>query len=186
MGQICGGMAFLEWEGLAHGDLRPENILVDKQGNLRIHDLGSALAIGSRLPAGTEPFARMLAKKEGRGYGIADAVTENFAIGSVMYSIIRGHYPHADEKDFPTLMNMLREKKFPPLTDLVEDEIISMCWNGGYQSVRELEQIFRDMEDGTEWYSFRGEDEDEDWIKEREKECVEWVESGGLSSVLSK
>ncbi len=98
MGQICGGAAFLEREGLAHGDLRPDNILVDQKGNLRIHDLGSALAVGDFLPVGTEPFARLLIGDDDKGAGTyceAGAASENFAIGSILYSLTRGHYPYA-------------------------------------------------------------------------------------------
>ncbi len=181
MGQICGGATFLEPQSLAHGDLRPDNILVDQHGNLRIHDLGSALAIGDFLPTGTEPFARMLIKIEGRGYGQAGAITENFAIGSTIYSIKRGHYPYADEKNRQNLRNMLKNKQFPPLTDSVEDGIISTCWEGGYRSVAELEQAIRDMGGGTEWYSF--DVEDKEWIKERKDECTAWVEAGGLKNL---
>ncbi len=46
-----------------------------------------------------------------------------------------------------------------------------------------LEQVFRDMVDGTEWYSFQA--EDEGWFRERDAECIAWVEARGLESLMS-
>jgi serine/threonine protein kinase len=147
-GQLCGGAAFIEQQGYAHGDLRPDNLLLDQNGNLRIQDFGAPLSIGRRLPVGTEPFARLLSKEDGksRGYGLAGAYSENFAIGSIFYSLTRGHYPYALEgHDVQTLMGMFQQKEFPQLTGSTEDGVISMCWYGKYQSVTELEQVFRDI-----------------------------------------
>ncbi len=80
-------------------------------------------------------------------------------------------------------MIMFKQKQFPPLTDSTEDGIISVCWQRGYRSVAELEQLFREMYDGTEWYLFDA--DDDEWMKEREAECMEWVKDGGLQSLTS-
>lgn len=185
MGQLCGGAAFMEKQGYAHGDLRPDNLLIDRNDNLRIHDFGSTLPVGNRLPTGTEPFARLLSKDDGEGrgtYGWAGAYTENFAIGSIYYSITRGYYPYAREKyNQKTLMGMCQRKEFPQLTDSIEDRVISMCWYGMRKSVAELEQVFRNMAGGTEWYLFDA--ETDEWVTERLEECVTWASAGGVDSL---
>ena len=185
MGQLCGGAAFMEKQGYAHGDLRPDNLLIDQNGNLRIHDLGSSLPVGNQLPVATEPFGRLLSKEEGkgRGYGLAGPYTENFAIGSIFYSLTRGHYPYArEEYDVPTLMKMFQRKEFPRLSDSTEDGIISRCWNGEYGTVAELEQVFKDMEGGGEWYLFPA--ESEEWVTERRRECERWAAAGGVDELI--
>ncbi|KAF2245222.1 hypothetical protein BU26DRAFT_386601, partial [Trematosphaeria pertusa] len=180
MGQLCGGVAFMERCRLSHCDLRPENLLTDKNGNLRINDLGSMISTGKRLPVGTEPYARRLSKEDGKGhgsYGWAGASTETFAIGSIFYSLTRGFYPYADQNlDRQSLEKKLQNKEFPQLSDSENDIIIWKCWNGLYQSVAELEQVFRDLGDGTEWYWFEG--ETEEWLKERRAECEKWISAG--------
>lgn len=187
MGQVCGGAAFLERQALAHGDLRPDNILVDQGANLRLHDLGSALAVGAFLPVGTEPFARLLSKADGTGagtYGKAGAASENFAIGSILYTVTRGHYPYASEKyDVKTLMDMFQRKDFPVLTDSFEDAVVSNCWWARYESVAALEQVFRDLGDGSEWYVFQGIEQEEGWLEQMEKDCKTWVDSSGLGTL---
>ncbi|OAA54579.1 Protein kinase-like domain protein [Niveomyces insectorum RCEF 264] len=205
MGQICGGLAFLESQGYAHADMRPDNIMVDDNDNIRIIDLGSMSSIGQRLLVGTEPFARQLTPEEAESeklgkytqYGLAGARSETFALGSVWYSILRGHYPTPElckKQDINALQATYRERRFPPLAadstasavsadppEMANDHIVYKCWNNLYASVAELEQVFRDRKDGTEWYRFPG--ETDDWIAARRQECIRWVESNGLETL---
>ncbi|KAI9747163.1 MAG: hypothetical protein M4579_007513, partial [Chaenotheca gracillima] len=47
--EIIAGAAWLEKLGLAHGDLRPSNILVDSSGLLKLSDFGATVKIGEEL-----------------------------------------------------------------------------------------------------------------------------------------
>ncbi|KAI9747134.1 MAG: hypothetical protein M4579_007519, partial [Chaenotheca gracillima] len=51
--EIIAGAAWLEKLGLAHGDLRPSNILVDSSGLLKLSDFGATVKIGEELMAFT-------------------------------------------------------------------------------------------------------------------------------------
>lgn len=91
-------------------------------------------------------------------------------------------YPYDREKyDQKTLMRMCRGKEFPQLTDSTEDGNISMCWNGRFGSVAELEQVFRNTAGGTEWYLFDA--EANEWVAERLEECVAWASAGGVEGL---
>ena len=65
LGQLCGAVAFLEGHGLVHADLRPDNVLVDCDDNVRLHDLGAAMPLGDELPVAGEPFGRKLGPADG-------------------------------------------------------------------------------------------------------------------------
>jgi hypothetical protein len=63
-------------------------------------DIGRTIKIGEDISVVTEPFGWLLNKKEGKGagtYGKACARTETFAIGSVYYTLLRGHEPYETE-----------------------------------------------------------------------------------------
>lgn len=189
MGQLCAGVAFLERKGMVHGDLRPDNALVDYDDNIRINDFGyTTMPIGKEHFGISEPFGRQLGPAEGVDvdaykYGIAGPRTENFALGSIYYCLLRGYYPYAKEEyDGKTLMRMFSLKQFPELGAFPEqDQIISRCWENYYKSVAELEQVFRDMKDGTEWYYF--EPEDEAWLADQRRICEDYVAAGGIEAL---
>jgi serine/threonine protein kinase len=185
MGQLCRVAAGLERVGLAHGDIRPGNILFNSAWNLRLNDLDRAVKIGEDLAAVSEPFGRLLSKKDGKGagtYGKAGARTETFAIGSVFYALLRGHDPYETEywgRDHGCIMiEKFQNKEFPSLTDSPEDAIIHRCWYGQYQSVKELLAVFMD---GAEQNEFAV--EDEEWLMARKLECKQIAQSGILDKL---
>jgi hypothetical protein len=77
-------------------------------------------------------------------------------------------------------MAKFKVKDYPTLTDSLEDASI---WNRGYSSVMELEQVSRDIGDGSEWYRFSV--EDGPWIDECRAQCIARIDNGGLQRLTS-
>lgn len=178
MAQLCLAVAGLERIGLTHGDIRPHNMLLDNHCNLRLSDFDRAIGIGEDIIVLTEPFGRLLHHGENGisgTYGKAGARTENFAIGSVFYTLLRGHEPYETEswgRDHDViLIEKLQSKEFPPLDDTREDGIIQKCWNGGYSQVKELLAEFPQIEG-------HGKRIDDRTRSVRKRECEQWIESG--------
>lgn len=183
MRQLCCAAAGFEKAGLAHGDIRPGNILLDSKWNLRLNDLDRSVKIGEDLVAVSEPFGRLLNHGKDAGtYGKASAWTENFAIGSVYYTLLRGHEPYETEywgrDHFVIMSEKFQNEEFPPLTDSAEDSIVRKCWNGEYQSVKDLLAEFMDEVEQDDFS-----DEDEEWLMARRLECKEIVSSGVLDTL---
>ncbi|KND88519.1 putative serine/threonine-protein kinase FMP48 [Tolypocladium ophioglossoides CBS 100239] len=100
MKQLGAAAAWLETLGLAHCDIRPGNMLLCHSGRVKLADFDRTIGIGEEMLSGTEPFARLLGDEGGldRGtYGNAGCRSEQFAVGSVFYSLTRGHDPFEDE-----------------------------------------------------------------------------------------
>lgn len=181
MRQLCLAIAGPEDLGLTHGDIRPENMLLDSNWNLKLADIDRATKIGEDVVVMTEPFGRLLSDKDGHGegagsYGQAGARMDTFAIGSVLYTLLRGHEPYETEpwgpEHFVILGEKLQNQEFPPLTDSTSDAI-SRCRNGGYCSVTEL---LAEFSDGA------GKDvaivEDQQLMELRQLECQNLIKSG--------
>jgi serine/threonine protein kinase len=135
MKALAEGIAWLESLGLAHGDLRPENILVNEQDHVKVADFDCTDLIGSKFEACIPPYGRLLgseASSEKGSAGKLGARTEQFALGSLFYYINYGTEVYDDQnfgKDHgPVVVERLQEMIFPKLnTTLMSDLIIDAC-----------------------------------------------------------
>lgn len=185
MRQLCIAAAGLERVGFCHGDIRPGNMLLDANRDLKLSDLDRGMKIGEDIEVLTEPFGRLLAEGEGAGagtYGKAGARTEIFSIGSVYYTLLRGHEPYETEswgkEHFVILSEKFQKKEFPLLTDSVGDTIVRKCWNGKYESVSELM-----MEVAGSNRQYRTVSEDREWLEMRQLECKTFAQNGFVNTL---
>ena len=185
MRQLCLAAAGLERVGLCHGDIRPGNLLLDANRDLKLCDLDRGMKIGEDIEVLTEPFGRLLAEGEGAGagtYGKAGARTEIFGIGSVYYTLLRGHEPYETEswgKDhFIVLSEKFQKKEFQPLTGSVGDTIVRKCWNGEYQSVSDLL-----MEVSGSNRQYNTVSDDREWLEMQQLECKIFAQSGFVNTL---
>jgi len=103
--QICRGMAEAHALGVIHRDLKPHNIMIDREGTAKIMDFGIA-----RSPEGedlTEPGARLGTPRymapEQAEEGRADERSDIFALGLVLYEMVTGHPPSRDDASRPVV-----------------------------------------------------------------------------------
>lgn len=140
--ELSAAVAWLESLNLAHGDLRPTNVLVDADDHLKLTDFGSAKPIGSVSYGSAPPWARLRPESGHGGFGTYGPETEQFAIGSMVYYITRGFEPYGDpEQSQGDVVDLLKRKVFPVLAENdVLDQLIGRCWMGLFPSVGALHQ----------------------------------------------
>ncbi len=95
---LCDALAFLHSRGVVHHDLKPANIRITPQGHLTLLDFGGAQYFGkgheNDQPAemyGTEGY--LPPELEADGQWVADARTDIFALGCILYEMIAGAAP---------------------------------------------------------------------------------------------
>lgn len=93
---LCVPLAFLHGEGLAHGDLKPENVLVRPDGSVVLVDFGLFRRLGrretlhaTRRVAGTAAY---LSPEQCRGRP-PDARSDLYAVGCMLYERLVGALP---------------------------------------------------------------------------------------------
>lgn len=135
--EIANAASWLESLGYFHGDLRPENILLDETEHVKICDFGRAQKRGCKIEVATYPFYRP-AKN-----AVATPAHEQFAIGSCIYTIRTGEVPYGQWEtpdDFKKMYEALVREEYPPTEDdRVLGHVVLSCWHSRYDSMGDAE-----------------------------------------------
>jgi serine/threonine-protein kinase len=94
--EICRGLAVVHAQGAVHRDLKPDNVLVDRAGVVRLVDFGLAGFTDPRLgfaPGSLGTFTYMAQETlRGRSTPAADV----YGVGLLLYEMFTGGGPHLD------------------------------------------------------------------------------------------
>ena len=99
MMQIVSAIAAAHQNRIIHRDIKPQNILIDKEGNVKITDFGIAVALSDTSLTQTNTLlgsVHYLSPEQARG-GIATIQTDIYALGIVLYELLTGKVPFDGE-----------------------------------------------------------------------------------------
>lgn len=99
MKQLTSAISHAHENGIIHRDIKPQNILMDEEGNVKITDFGIATSLGATSFTQTNSVigtVHYLSPEQARG-GVATMKSDIYALGIVFYELLTGELPFSGE-----------------------------------------------------------------------------------------
>ena len=117
--QICKGVGYAHRAGFVHCDVKPQNVLVTKDGRAMVVDFGIARVISeATITRGDASWGtpHYFSPEQAAGQSATPA-SDVYAIGIVLYEMLTGRLPFQADSPAALALKHLTEEP-PPITDL--------------------------------------------------------------------
>ncbi len=155
--QICEGLNEAHRLGVVHRDLKPQNVMIDREGNAKVMDFGIARSVKSKgiteegVIVGTPEY---MSPEQVEGNDI-DGRTDIYSLGIILYEMLTGKLPFEGKTPLSVAVKQKSEKPLNPrrLNSQIPENISRMILKclqkkkeERYQDVRELLAELRQIE----------------------------------------
>ena len=147
LSQVCDALTFAHSKGIIHGDIKPSNVVVDAEGQVKLLDFGLARLMEQEqtdadadwVPMGTPEYAAPELYERG---AVADPRTDIYALGVVYYEMLMRSVPQGTFALPSTALTV----------DGRVDDIIVRCLrpepDNRFQNAAEVRQLLDDIRTG--------------------------------------
>lgn len=118
LGPVLGGLAVAHREGLVHRDVKPENILISDDGDVKIADFGLVRAIAEAKITSTSVILGTAAylSPEQVSTGDAGPASDVYAVGILGYELLTGRTPFTGDTALSVAYQRMDTDVAPPST----------------------------------------------------------------------
>src|SRR4051795_6809000 len=114
--QILRALGYAHRRGIVHRDVKPQNVILDPEGQAKVADFGIARANNSSEMTQTGAIVgtvQYLSPEQANGDPV-DARSDLYSTGIVLYELLTGHPPFDGEAPISIALKHLNERPVPP------------------------------------------------------------------------
>lgn len=118
--QMCNGIGAAHAAGIIHRDIKPQNIIISRDGKVKVTDFGIAKAVTSNtISSNAMGSVHYTSPEQARG-GYSDAKSDIYSIGITLFEMVTGQVPFDGDSTVSVAIKHLQEEVTPP-SELVPD-----------------------------------------------------------------
>ncbi|MEZ3486107.1 MAG: Stk1 family PASTA domain-containing Ser/Thr kinase [Lachnospiraceae bacterium] len=118
--QMCTGIGIAHNAEIIHRDIKPQNIIISKEGKVKVTDFGIAKATTSNtVSSNAMGSVHYTSPEQARG-GFSDQRSDIYSIGITLFEMVTGQVPFDGDSTVSVAIKHLQEEITPP-SDIVPD-----------------------------------------------------------------
>lgn len=115
---VCGALNFSHTKGIIHRDVKPANVMITRNGTVKVMDFGIARAISDSTNTVTQTAtvigtAHYLSPEQARGEKV-DPRSDIYSLGCVLYELVAGQPPFTGDSPVSVAYQHVKEDPLPP------------------------------------------------------------------------
>ena len=149
--QVSMGIEAAHNNGIIHRDIKPQNIIISKEGKVKVADFGIAKAATSNtVTSHAMGSVHYTSPEQARG-GYSDAKSDIYSIGITLFEMITGHVPFDGETTVAVAIKHIQEEMpsprvyVPDVPISVERIIAKCCQKNPDRRYANVGQLIRDL-----------------------------------------
>ena len=112
--QVCSGIGAAHAAGIIHRDIKPQNIIISRDGKVKVTDFGIAKAITSNtISSNAMGSVHYTSPEQARG-GFSDQKSDIYSIGITLFEMATGRVPFDGDSTVSVAIKHLQEEITPP------------------------------------------------------------------------
>ncbi|MEG2297364.1 MAG: Stk1 family PASTA domain-containing Ser/Thr kinase, partial [Clostridium sp.] len=112
--QVAQGVGAAHDQHIIHRDIKPQNMIISKDGKVKVADFGIARAVSSQTVGSTAVGSvHYISPEQARG-GYSDARSDIYSLGITIYEMVTGQVPYDGENAVTIALAHLEKPIIPP------------------------------------------------------------------------